>query len=188
VRRLLTAGLLVAALAALAIPAGAAGRFTAACAATPLMNNVPRGSELAVEWELCAMTDGRGNWQAMVRICGAGARTTSCAGQRCGQRIAARLHVELSINGPAHAIADSREEVEPVTCKRSASFNTGWHPHHGGGWYCATLWNHDAEGFYAVVPGEVSLGGDRESAAADRARAARGPRAAGKWNSVCLSP
>lgn len=177
------------ALAVAATPAGGAGRFEAACAATPLMNNVPRGSETSVEWELCAMTDGRGNWEGMVRICGAGAPTSSCVGQRCGERVAARLHVELSINGPSHSIANSREVLEPTTCKRSQYFNTGWHRHGGGGWYCATLWNHDGLGFYAVVPGEVSLGGDRESSGgrALDAHTSRA-RAAGKWNSVCLSP
>ena len=178
-----------------AAPAAASGGFAAACAATPFLNNVPRGSELAVEWQLCAMTNGHGSWGAQLKICGAGARTASCAGQRCGQHVAARLHVELSVNGTGDAIADTREVVEPVTCEHSSFISTGWHRHGGSGWYCATLWNHDALGFYKVVPGEVSLGGDRESSARDLpgtapalATTARVPhlKAAGKWSSVCL--
>ena len=186
-----------------AAPAGASSGFTAACAATPLMNNVPRGSEMAVEWQLCVMTNGRGSWEAQVKICGAGAPTTSCVGQRCNAHLLGRLHVELSITGTEHVIAQSREVLEPVTCKPSSFITTGWHSHAGSGWYCGTLWNHDALGFYAVVPGQVALGGDREHFASDpplvprrvarigrlaRARAARVPhrKAAGKWNSVCL--
>ncbi len=178
---------------ALAVSSASGNSVTAACAATPLMNNVPRGGEFAVEWQLCVLTDRRGNWQAFVHICGAGASTTSCAGGRCNVRIPARLHVELSLNGPSHAIANSREFVLPTTCKSGSFISTRWHARGGGGWFCSTLWNHDELGYYAVVPGEVSLGGDKEHFATDathasRARSARVPhqKAASKWNSVCL--
>ncbi len=157
--------------------ASAQARLVAACSANPLLNNIPRGGEEAISWELCVITNEAGKWRAFVRFVGGGGRS--------GQHVLGRVHVELSFQGTRHALVNSSEVVEPVTGHASASITTRWHRDRARGWYCATLWNHDELGYYKIVPGEANLGGDRE---AEGARARR-PHltVADKWDSTCLS-
>jgi len=104
------------------------------------MDNVPRGSQIAVPWTLCVVGDGKGNYRAQVNI------TPIHRAQ-----LAARLHVELSYG--SRALANTREYVTPYV---PITIATGWVRWGASGTYCATLWNHDELGYYVI--GERACG------------------------------
>lgn len=115
----------------------AAGRTTyhLVCATySPVMDNVPRGSQIAAPNALCIARDNsNGRLRAYDEI-------------RPPHRIqlAARLHVQLTANG--RTLANSREYVVPHA---PVTILTRWaRPHHGN--LCAVLWNHDGLGYYRV--------------------------------------
>ena len=101
---------------------------------SPVMENVPRGSEIAAPNALCIARDNsNGRLRAYDEI-------------RPPHRIqlAARLHVQLTDNG--RTLANSREYVVPHA---PITILTPWvRPHHGN--LCAVLWNHDGLGYYRV--------------------------------------
>jgi hypothetical protein len=112
------------------------------CVYDNIMDNVPRGSQIAVSWTLCVVGDGNGNYRAQVNI---GLATSS--------QLAARLHVELS-HYPSQTLANTAEYVTPYA---PITIATSWVPWNFPGIYCATFWNHDELGYYVI--GEPACGG-----------------------------